>query len=325
MPLANVISSYAEYYASGDSHTARAKRNDLKLFLEFLTSQNSSKKQSQLLVRDWNHSAVQQFLEHCLKQSQAPATVRRRLATLKHMGRTLAEKVPGFVNPAREVKSPKLATLKPKALSPDEIASIYEKINRYVADKPSFVRSRNRLLFIMLLETGLRAEEIRTLKLAQFDAKFEWLKDVRTKGRRFRNVYINSSFRAMLLDYLEHRNLELRRIIGERHLQKHHSQLPLFVSSYGANLEDPASFAMGAKSVWRAIKTFSTATKLHPHLLRHSFAVDLLNSSNDIRLVAQALGHSDVRVTMRYTERDDEQVALAMEHSKASKVKAHRK
>lgn len=65
--------------------------------------------------------------------------------------------------------------------------------------------------------------------------------------------------------------------------------------------------------MYRAVRELSTELKLHPHLLRHSFALDLLDSSSDVRLVAQALGHSDVRVTMRYTERRDAEVAEALE------------
>jgi integrase/recombinase XerC len=60
-------------------------------------------------------------------------------------------------------------------------------------------------------------------------------------------------------------------------------------------------------------------TKLHPHLLRHTYATELLEGSKDIRLVAQALGHSDVRVTMRYTERGNEEVASALEHTRNRK------
>ena len=91
------------------------------------------------------------------------------------------------------------------------------------------------------------------------------------------------------------------------------AKLPLFVSTHGAKASDLSSFEMSPKSVWRAIRECSVDTRLHPHLLRHTFATDLLESSRDIRLVAQALGHSDVRVTMRYTERTDEEVAAALE------------
>ena len=76
---------------------------------------------------------------------------------------------------------------------------------------------------------------------------------------------------------------------------------------------------MGAKSVWRAVNELCKEYDLHPHLLRHSYALDLLENSNDIRLVAQALGHSDVRITMRYTERSDEEVARALEKSRRKK------
>jgi len=73
---------------------------------------------------------------------------------------------------------------------------------------------------------------------------------------------------------------------------------------------------MSPKSIWRAIRSCSVDTKLHPHLLRHTFASELLDSSHDIRLVAQALGHSDVRITMRYTERSDDEVAAALEQAR---------
>jgi integrase/recombinase XerC len=92
-------------------------------------------------------------------------------------------------------------------------------------------------------------------------------------------------------------------------------RLPLFLSGHGASSGDVDSFLMSPKSIWRVVRQHSVDTKLHPHLLRHTFATELLDSSRDIRLVAQALGHSDVRVTMRYTERTDEEVAKAIERS----------
>jgi site-specific recombinase XerD len=73
---------------------------------------------------------------------------------------------------------------------------------------------------------------------------------------------------------------------------------------------------MGAKSIWRVIRNSSVQTKLHPHLLRHTYATELLGDSRDIRLVAQALGHSDVKVTMRYTERGNEEIAQALEQTR---------
>lgn len=314
-PLQDVIRSYIDYFASGSSHTARAKQIDLHHFSTFLARAKKVTSLEKLKVKDWDYSSVQRFIEDCLKSGEAPTTVSRRLATLKHMGRTLAEKVAGFVNPAKEVKAPKIPPTKPKGLTREEIEEVREFAHKRVKSRDSFVRKRNTTLFNFLLDTGLRADEIRLLKLSQIDDELSWIRDVRTKGRRFRNVYITTAMRRELQDYLKLREKALVKLMPAL-TKSQNSNLPLFISLYDAVPGKVDTFYMGSKTVWRAVRELSQGTKLHPHLLRHSFAIDLLNQSNDIRLVAQALGHSDVRVTMRYTERRDEEVAEALENSR---------
>lgn len=314
-PLQDIMQSYIEYFASGSSHTARAKQIDLHHFSNFLARTKKIKKIEDLKVKDWDYSSVQRFIEDCLRSGEAPATVSRRLATLKHMGRTLSEKIAGFINPAKEVKAPKIEVTKPKGLTRTEIEEIRSFAQSRVKEKDSFIRKRNLTLLNFFLDTGLRADEIRLLRLAQIDESMSWIKDVRTKGRRFRKVYITSPMRKELTEYITLREAALKKFFPTL-TQSKSNALPLFVSLYNAVPTDPESFYMGAKSIWRAVRELSKGKKLHPHLLRHSFALDLLNDSNDIRLVAQALGHSDVRITMRYTERRDEEVAQALEKSR---------
>lgn len=313
--LHKIIESYIRYFAAGTGHTARAKRLDLQHFLDFLVSYRGVSKPEKLKVLDWDFSAVQRFVDESLSKGEAPATVARRLATIKHMGRALAEKVPGFINPAREAKAPKIKSLCPKALSHKQIATITKVAHKRAAQKGSFIRMRNQTIFEFLIDTGLRAEEVRLLKLHQLDDDLQWLKNVKTKGRRFRNVYVTTAMRPKLRTYLKKRALELKRFFPKLTTAQSKS-LPLFISAYRANNNKPDSFLMGAKSIWRAVNELSEDVPLHPHLLRHSYAIDLLENSNDVRLVAQALGHSDVRVTMRYTERKDEEVASALERSR---------
>jgi integrase/recombinase XerC len=314
-PLQSLIEGYVSFYASGSSHTARAKQLDLNHFLNFLLSFRRKKSPKDLKVSDWDFSSVQRFVEDSLKAGESPATVARRLATLKHMGRMLSEKFSGFINPARDVKAPKIAPAKPKSLEPNEIEQIREAANNSITKNSGFIHKRNLTIFNFLLDTGLRADEIRLLRLNQIDDELTWIKDVRTKGRRFRNVYITSAMREHLIKYLELREKELSKFFKPL-TNKTSKQLPLFISTFNAVPDKPDSFLLGAKTLWRSVRQLSTDTKLHPHLLRHSFAIDLLEQSNDIRLVAQALGHSDVRVTMRYTERRDEEVAAALEKSR---------
>lgn len=313
--LTSLIDGYLRYYADGLNHTAKAKRLDLNHFIEFLCSYFGTSKPEKIKLEQLDHSVIQHFVDESIAKGEAPATVARRLATIKHMCRTLADQMPGFVNPAKAVKTPKAQAIVPQSLTPSEIIEIRSKAERRIIEKQSFPRFRNEVLFEFLIDTGLRADEVRLLRIAQLDPQLEWVKNVRTKGRQFRNVYITTAVRPLLNDYLERRRLELLKVIPS--LSKSFDrQLPLFISTYACRPDQPDSFLMGAKSIWRAINELSTDMPLHPHLLRHSYATDLLETSKDIRLVAQALGHSDVRVTMRYTERSDQDVAKALENSR---------
>ena len=309
--LLPLVDSYLDYFAGSSRHTAKAKRLDLNKFINFLARQKGYAKTEKLKLKDWSHSSTQNFVDYFLDQ-ESPATVARRLATIKHCGRTLAEKIAGFTNPAKEVKTPKIQKAVPKALTKAEIKKVLKQARKRLKEKSSFIRYRNQVVFCFLLETGLRADEVRLLKLSQLDQELSWIKNVRTKGKRYRNVYVNTDLSELLEEYLEHRQQELLKFFPKLNAQID-GQIPLFISTYGAKAEDPASFLMGAKTIWRAINELGAELGLHPHLLRHTFALDLLKSSKDIRLVSQALGHGDVRITMQYTERGDHEVALAIE------------
>ena len=317
--LRQVIDNYIQYYAASDSHTARAKRYDLQHFLMFLAG--SEARQDQIPVSEWTWQRTQQFIDSRFQIGEAPATVGRRLATLKHLGRTLAERVPGFINPAREVKGPVQQQTRPHGLLPDQIDALREAAE---PKELNFVEIRNQFLLELLLATGLRADEVRLLTMGQVSDDLNWLKNVKTKGRKFRNVYLDSNIRKLFVGYLAFREDELKQRFHDLDLltKTDRARLPVLVSLYRADLSRPESFGLSPKSIWRIIATFGRRAQsrvddqvgnLHPHRLRHTFAHGLLDSSKDIRLVAQALGHSDVRTTMRYTERTEEEIARAIE------------
>ncbi len=322
--LKDVIENYLKYYAKGQGHTARAKRYDLGHFLEFLAG--PGQESSQVKVSAWTLQSTKDFVDYRLGVGDAPATVSRRLATVKHFGRTLAERVHDFINPAREAKGPTLQASKPSGLNVKEVQLLGQAIRSVYSEskKPSYAANRNSFLLELLLATGLRADEVRLLVMGQLSSDLEWLKNVKTKGRKFRNVYLDSNIRARTKDYLIARDKELQKkypgasSIPKADLEK----FPVLLSSYNASLSDPSSFGLSPKTIWRIIASFGKKAQalsnedisnLHPHKLRHTFAHGLLESSKDVRLVAQALGHSDVRTTMRYTERGEEEIARAIE------------
>jgi len=333
--LIDIVENYLTFYATGDGHTARAKRYDLQHFLEFLAG--SSARVDQVLVDQWTLQTTKNFVDDRLARGEAPATVARRLATVKHLGRTLAERVHSYINPAREVKSPVLHATRPHGLDQDEIRLLQQAAANEVLEKNnSFIAVRNQALLELLLATGLRADEVRLLFVSQITEDLSWLKNVKTKGRKFRNVYLDSEIRGLLANYLAKRDAEMesRYAMFAQLGQAERGKYPVFISTYTAQFDLPASFGLAPKSVWRVISVLGEKAnllaesssgavgRLYPHKLRHTFAHGLLDSSKDVRLVAQALGHSDVRTTMRYTERADEHVAAAIENKVAKSKKS---
>jgi len=327
--LKRVIENYLSYYAAGETHTARAKRYDLEYFLLHLAGHPDVV--DNVTVSDWTMDSTQTFVESRLSLGEAPATVSRRLATIKHFGRTLAERVPGYLNPAREVRAPKQSASRPDGLVEEEVTALVQAAeNARLRAPEQYVPYRNEVLLKLLLGTGLRADEARLLVLSQVSRDFSWLKNVRTKGKKYRNVYLDSSLRPLIENYLQLRTAEL--LLKHPELQsltnKDSGRFPFFLSFYRVDVAKPSSFGLSPKSVWRIINTLgkeaadflpASIGKIHPHRLRHTFAHGLLDSSKDIRLVAQALGHSDVRTTMRYTERTEEEIAIAIERKISSR------
>ena len=321
--LISVINNYIKYYATGMNHTSRAKRYDLEHFILFLAG--NKKNIEHVLVSDWTLQATKEFVDYRLGLGEAPATVGRRLATIKHFGRTLAERVPGYINPAREVKSPGIQPTKPHGLSKQEIDALRKTAATIRArEKNSFNAVRNQTILELLLATGLRADEVRLLVMNQITDDFQWLKNVKTKGRKFRNVYLDSQIRQLLKEYIQAREKYIKQYFKPLSSLSVADQkkFPVIISIRGGDLAKPASLGLAPKTLWRIIAALGQRASvlgglkvkhLHPHKLRHTFAHGLLDSSKDVRLVAQALGHSDVRTTMRYTERAEEEIARAIE------------
>lgn len=305
-PLATVVSSYITYYACGDSHTAKAKRYDLDHFFDFLSQRCNANPNhnGEVKVGDWTLQATKEYIAHRLSLGDSPSTVSRRLATVKHLGRTLAERVSGFVNPAREAKAPILQIAKPKGLSATEIRAIREaaidRLAAYASLQGSaegkdcepmalFIYMRNYALLEVLLSTGLRADEVRQLRMKQLTTDLSWLKNVQTKGKKFRNVYIEKRLRQILEDYLSRRAAILFPLVEKFKLangiankqEELEANIPIFISVKSADCSVPATFGLSPKTLWRIIAEFGTraralspelATAIHPHLLRHTFA-----------------------------------------------------
>jgi integrase/recombinase XerC len=194
----------------------------------------------------------------------------------------------GFVrNPCTGVRPPKSPKALPKALSPDEASRLVS----IAQDDPLAVRDR--AMFELLYSSGLRLSELTTLK--QDDLNFtDGTVRVLGKGSKTRVVPVGRHAIDAIKAWLP-----VREILPERHAGT------LFLNQRGE--------AITPRAVQLRLKTWSAKQGLpnhvHPHMLRHSFASHVLQSSGDLRAVQEMLGHASISTTQVYAHLDFQHLA----------------
>lgn len=214
-------------------------------------------------------------------------------------------------NPVAAVRAPKQPRLLPKALSADDAATL---MNSLGGDTPEALRDR--AMLELFYSSGLRLAELIGLD-ARYAATPEyrsagWLDldaaevTVTGKGERRRSVPVGSKALSALRAWLAVRSEMLR-----------HDPHPLFVSVRGARMS-PSVVRLRVK---RLALAANIPANVHPHVLRHSFATHVLQSSGDLRAVQEMLGHASIAATQIYTSLDFQHLAKIYDaaHPRAKK------
>ena len=201
-------------------------------------------------------------------------------------------------NPVQDVRAPKAAKPLPKALGLDEAVAFADFENEQ--DDP-WLEARDLAMVELLYGGGLRVGELTGLDAAPGPSAKGWVDlvageaHVLGKGRKQRIVPIGKTAVAALEQWLA------LRAEG----QGTDMSSALFLGRYGTRLT--------AASVWQRLRRRSrlagTATPVHPHMLRHSFASHVLQSSGDLRAVQELLGHANITTTQVYTRLDFQHLA----------------
>ena len=241
----------------------------------------------------------------------APSDLRRMLATLHGRGlagrslarvlsswrafyRFLLEHDPAIgENPCAGLKAPKSARRLPDALSPDEAVRLVE----IAGADPDLVRDR--ALLELLYSSGLRLSELAGVDIDRVDLERGEVR-VWGKGQKERIVPVGAPAQAAIRAWLV-----LRAAIRGADADA------LFVGKSGAR--------MSARTIERRLALWATRQGLsrhvHPHMLRHSFASHLLQSSGDLRAVQELLGHASIASTQVYTHLDFQYLAKAYDQA----------
>ncbi|MEZ5659347.1 MAG: tyrosine recombinase XerC [Burkholderiaceae bacterium] len=242
---------------------------------------------------------VRQWVGEMAREGLAPRTIAQRLSAWRGFFDHLAL----AHNPARVVRAPKAPRRLPKALSPDEA-------NRLAAHQPDerFESVRDKALVELFYSSGLRLAELCSLDVHYFadgdGRSISWLERaeaqvrVTGKGGKQRHVPVGSAALAALDVWLELRQIWLAAHPGAE-------SRALFLSLRGRRL--------ARRSVQLRIATLARRqgipSRVHPHVLRHSFASHLLQSSGDLRGVQELLGHANIATTQVYTALDFQRLA----------------
>ncbi|HEX2392536.1 MAG TPA: tyrosine recombinase XerC [Solirubrobacterales bacterium] len=258
--------------------TRRAYGVDLAAFAEWCRGQG-------LAPGEVRYRDVRRFAAGLSSAGAAPATVGRKLASVRGLYGFLVrtERVGG--NPAELVSSPKRGQSLPKVLSTEQMRSLLERIP---AGTP--LQLRDRAMLELAYSCGLRCEEIVSLDHGALDFESEQLR-VLGKGSKERILPVGEPAQLALRRYLER---------GRRALASDPREPALFLSKSGRRLSN--SDVTRRLGLWT--REAALAAGVSPHALRHSFATHLLEGGADLRTIQELLGHASISTTQVYTRVD---------------------
>jgi len=288
----------AEKHAS--PYTIRNYQNDIvgnmqsgteKGFFQFLNQKriNSLEEVSKQIIRE--------YLSYLLTQNVAKVSIARKISAIRSMFRYLTRQHLVSHNPIELIECPKLEHRLPSFLTQEEVTALLSMTNRAT---PAGLRDR--AILEVLYASGMRISELTQLDLDHIDTESREMR-VTGKGNKERIVIIGKPAAHALQEYLSS---------GRNKLSKAHLGHALFVNNKGKRLTN--------RWVQILLNKYASAAginkRVHPHMLRHTFATHILDGGADLRVVQDLLGHTKLATTQIYTH-------VTQKRSQTVYLKAH--
>ena len=272
----NKYINYLEAERNMSAYTVRNYTADLLDFFDFLRAKDISslKEVDRLTLRD--------YLSHLMKQGLVKASIARKLSAIRSFYRYLLREGMISTSPAATTSSPKLDKRLPSFLTIEEVKRLLE-----APDLSTPQGQRDRALLELLYASGLRVSELAQLNLEHLNLDTREIR-VWGKGAKERVVLMGKPAAEALTTYISQGRPKL---LGKKRSSA------LLVNRYGGRLnERRIQIILGKYARLAGIDK-----KVHPHLLRHTFATHLLDGGADLRVVQELLGHADLSSTQIYT------------------------
>lgn len=279
-PLLRRYLNHLTYARRVSIHTIRAYEDDLLRFQAFARQFNC----------DWNTATAADVRHFIAQQHHAGSSGRslaRRLSALRSFFSFLLREGIVSTNPTIGIRAPKATRTLPATLDVDQTAHLLE------VEPDAWVMQRDLAILELFYSSGLRLSELVQLNLEHLDMQTRQV-TVLGKGSKTRIVPVGRMAHAAVVAWLP-----------TRAAMAAPDEQALFINRSGTRLQ--------GRSVQARLRRWGTqrglGVPLHPHMLRHSFASHLLESSGDLRAVQELLGHSDIATTQVYTHLDFQHLA----------------
>jgi len=279
------LADYLNYLARGrrfSPHTIQSYRRDLVRLNEFCDRHS---------IQNWGEldaAKARRFVAETHSSGSSGSSIRRYLSAVRSFYQYLLRQSQVSANPFAGIPAPKTARRLPKALSVEQAENMVS-----IQNYEHKLAIRDCAILELMYSSGLRLSELVGLDVNDIDFH-DGLVRVIGKGAKTRVVPVGSKARDALRAWLDQRRLWLKG-----------SEAALFIGQQGHRL--------GPRAIQKRLQFWAKrqlpGTPVHPHMLRHSFASHLLESSADLRAVQELLGHSDISTTQIYTHVDFQQLA----------------
>lgn len=262
--------------------TITSYQKDLDNYSKFIKNKNID-------YKTINKDEIRSYLKYLDELKYSKTTISRILSTLRHFYQYLMINKVVSVNMFKLIKNPKKDKKLPNFLQSDELQKIFDSI-----DIETPLGIRNRLIVELLYASGLRVSELASLTIDNINIHTKEIR-VLGKGSKERIVFFGDYAKKYLELYLE----QSRPILQDKNKTK-----ILLLNNNG----DPLSTRGIQMIIDNVVRDASLKHNISPHVLRHTFATDLLNNGADLKSVQELLGHSSLSTTQIYTHITNERL-----------------
>lgn len=259
--------------------TLEAYSRDLKQFEAFCDR----------TLLDRKESDFERFLQSLKKAELKASTIARKISALKQFYQYCIREEKISEDPTLFIESPRLNNRLPKALDQGAILKLLKACDEgveYDSKLKAVLNLRDRTMVYLLYATGLRVTELVTLEHSKIDVEAGLLRVI---GKRNKE-----------------RIVPFAPIAGELLAEYMQNARPLLVPKSETLFLGQTGDRLTRQGFWKILKKLAVKAEipstLHPHMLRHTFATDLLHSGMNLRSLQMLLGHSDLQTTQVYTQ-----------------------